>query len=91
MSRRKFFEAVVKDTVYAVIHAEYVFIYLLHIFLYIFFINIGCVTLYYLSMMYVTVYNMSINSNSYFVRGAKLQVYPNLEKIYTSSYRSFNF
>ena len=37
---------------------------LLHIFLYyIFFINIGCATLYYLSMMYVTVYNMSFNSN----------------------------
>ena len=36
---------------------------LLHIFLYIFFINIGCATLYHLSMMYVTVYNMSFNSN----------------------------
>ena len=36
---------------------------LLHIFLYIFFINIGCATLYYLSMMYVTVYVMSFNSN----------------------------
>ena len=35
---------------------------LLHIFLYIF-INIGCATLYHLSMMYVTVYNMSFNSN----------------------------
>ena len=36
---------------------------LLHIFLYIFFINIGCATLYHLSMMYETVYNMSFNSN----------------------------
>ena len=36
---------------------------LLHIFLYIFFINIGCATLYHLSMIYVTVYNMSFNSN----------------------------
>ena len=36
---------------------------LLNIFLYIFFINIGCATLYHLSMMYVTVYNMSFNSN----------------------------
>ena len=36
---------------------------LLHIFLYIFFINIGCATLYYLSMMYVTVYIVSFNSN----------------------------
>ena len=36
---------------------------LLHIFLYIFFINIGCATLYHLSMMYVAVYNMSFNSN----------------------------
>ena len=36
---------------------------LLPIFLYIFFINIGCATLYYLSMMYVTVYNMSFDSN----------------------------
>ena len=36
---------------------------LLHIFLYIFFINIGCATLYHLSTMYVTVYNMSFNSN----------------------------
>ena len=36
---------------------------LLHIFLYIFFINIGCATLYYLFMMYVTVHNMSFNSN----------------------------
>ena len=36
---------------------------LLHIFLYIFFINIGCATLYHLFMMYVTVYNMSFNSN----------------------------
>ena len=36
---------------------------LLDIFLYIFFINIGCATLYHLSMMYVTVYNMSFNSN----------------------------
>ena len=51
------------DTVYAVIHVEYVFIEkLLHIFLYIFFINIGCTTLYHLSMMYVTVYNMSFNT-----------------------------
>ena len=36
---------------------------LLHIFLYIFFINIGCATLYNLSMMYVTVYIISFNSN----------------------------
>ena len=36
---------------------------LLHIFLGIFFINIGCATLYHLSMMYVTVYNMSFNSS----------------------------
>ena len=36
---------------------------LLHIFLYIFFINIGCATLYHLSMMYLTVYNMSFKSN----------------------------
>ena len=47
------------DTVYAVIHVEYVFI--AHILINI--INIGCATLYYLSMMYVTVYNMSYNSN----------------------------
>ena len=53
MSRRNF-EAVVMDTVYAVIHVECVFI--AHILVYIFFINIGCATLYYLSMMYVTVY-----------------------------------
>ena len=26
-------------------------------------INIGCATLYHLSMMYITVYNLSINSN----------------------------
>ena len=38
MSRRNF-EAVVMDTVYAVIHVEYVFI--AHIHIYIFFINIG--------------------------------------------------
>ena len=52
MSRRNF-EAVVIDTVYAVIHVEYVFI--AHIFIYnnIFYINIGCATLYHLSMMYV--------------------------------------
>ena len=36
---------------------------LLRIFLYIFFINIGCATLYRLSMMYVTFYIMSFNSN----------------------------
>ena len=36
---------------------------LLHIFLYIFFRNIGCATLYHLSMMYVTVYNMPFNNN----------------------------
>ena len=36
---------------------------LLHIFLGIFFINIGCATLYHLSIMYVTVFNMSFNSN----------------------------
>ena len=53
MSRRNF-EAVVMDTVHAVIHVEYVFI--AHILIYnIFFINIGCATLYHLSMMYVTV------------------------------------
>ena len=51
------------DTVYAVIHLFMLSTCLLHIFLYIFFINIGCATLYYLSMMYVTVYNMSFNSN----------------------------
>ena len=45
---------------YAVIHKN---MCLLHIFLYIFFINIGCATLYHLSMMYVTAYNMSFNSN----------------------------
>ena len=55
MSRRNF-EAVVMDTVYAVIHVKYVFI--AHIL-----IHIGCATLYHLSMMYVTVYNMSFNSN----------------------------
>ena len=49
------------DTVYAVIHVEYVFV--AHILIYIFFINIGCATLYHLSMMYVTVYDMSFNSN----------------------------
>ena len=37
--------------------------YLLHTFLYIFFINIGCATQYHLSMMYVTVYNVLFNSN----------------------------
>ena len=62
MSSRNF-EAVVKDTVYAVNHVEYVFIAHIVIFLDIFFINIGCATLYHLSMMYVTVYNMSFNSN----------------------------
>ena len=36
---------------------------LLHILLYIFFINIGCATLSHLSMMYVTVCSMSFNSN----------------------------
>ena len=36
---------------------------LLHIFLYIYFINIGCATLYYISMMYVAVNNMSFNIN----------------------------
>ena len=60
MSRRNF-EAVVMDTVYADIHVQYMC--LLHISLYIFFINIGCATLYHLSMMYVTVYNVSFNSN----------------------------
>ena len=34
-----------------------------HIFLYIFIIYIGFATLYHLSVMYVTVYNMSFNSN----------------------------
>ena len=42
---------------------SYLSMCLLHIFLYIFFINIGCATLYHLSMMYVTVYDMSFNSN----------------------------
>ena len=37
--------------------------FLLHIFLYIFFIIIRSATLYHLSMMYVTVYSMSFNSN----------------------------
>ena len=60
MSRRNF-EAVVMDTVYAVILVEYVFV--AHILIYIFFINIGCATLYHLSLMNVTVYNMSFNSN----------------------------
>ena len=36
-------------------------LYFAHILIY--FINIGCATLYYLSMMYVTVYVMSFNSN----------------------------
>ena len=58
---RRNFEAVVMDTVYAVIFM--LSTCLLHIFLYIFFINIGCATLYYFSMMYVTVYIMSFNSN----------------------------
>ena len=49
------------DTVYAVIHVEYMFI--AHILIYIFFKNIGCATLYHLSIMYVTVYNMSFNSD----------------------------
>ena len=57
---------------------------LLHIFLYIFFINIGCATLYYLSMMYVTVYIMSFNSIG---RGAKLQVYQKLFH-FLSSYQN---
>ena len=39
-------------------------------------INIGCATLYHLSMTYITVYNLSINSNYRILnRGAKLQVY----------------
>ena len=50
------------DTVYAVIHVEYVFIEHILIANYIF-INIACATLYHLSMMYVTVNNMSFNSN----------------------------
>ena len=36
----------------------HILIYILH-----YFINIGCATLYYLSMMYVTVYSMSFNCN----------------------------
>ena len=59
MSRRNF-EAVVMDTLYSVIHVDSC---LLHIFLYIFFINIGCATPYHLSTMYVSVYNVSFNSN----------------------------
>ena len=44
------------DTVYAVIHVEYVFIaHILH--------KYWMRNLYHLSMMYVTVYNMSFNSN----------------------------
>ena len=61
MSRRNF-EAVVMDTVYPVIHVEYVFIahILIYKYIYILFINIECATLYHFSMMYVTVHNMSI-------------------------------
>ena len=57
------------DIVYAVIHVEYVFI--AHILIYIFFINIGCATLFHLTMMYVTLYNMSLNSNCH-ILAAKL-------------------
>ena len=60
MSRRNF---------EAVVHGHYLrCLFMLsaclkHIILYIFFINIGFVILYYFSMMYVTVYIMSFNSN----------------------------
>ena len=51
------------DTVYAVIHVEYVFI--AHILIYSLhkYWMRKLATLYHLSMMYVTVYNMSFNSN----------------------------
>ena len=49
------------DTIYAVILVAYVFI--VHILIYRFFVNIGWATLYHLSMMYVTVYNLTFNSN----------------------------
>ena len=51
------------DTVYAVIYVEYMFI--AHIFIYILhkYWMRKFTTLYHLSMMYVTVYNMSFNSN----------------------------
>ena len=57
MSRRNF-EAVVMDTVYAVIHVEYVFIahiliYILH--KYLLDAQVASATLNHLSMMYVTV------------------------------------
>ena len=60
---------------------------LLHMFLYIFFINIGCATLYHLSMIYVTVYNMSFNSN-YCILAAELnyiQVYPHFQLVLLGS------
>ena len=49
------------DTVYAVIHVK-VRVYCTYSCIYSSF-NIGCATLYDLSMMYVTVCNMSFNSN----------------------------
>ena len=63
MSRRNFeadTQAVVMDTVYAVIHVEYVFI--VHILIYVLH-KYWMRNSYYLSMMYVTVYVMSFNSN----------------------------
>ena len=45
------------------LNVEYVFIAHILIYILLFFINIGCATLYYLSMMYVTVFIMSFNSN----------------------------
>ena len=52
---------------------------LLHIFLYIFFINIGCASLYHISMMCVTVYNMSFYSNCrIYGCGAKTTGLPNV-------------
>ena len=58
---------------------------LLHIFLYIFFINIECATLYHLSMMYVTVYDMSFNSNCR-ILAAELNY-----RFTLASHRSFNY
>ena len=59
MSRRNF-EAVVMDTVYTVIHVEYVFIaHILHKY----WMRNLTIGLYHFSMMHVTVYNMSFNSN----------------------------
>ena len=56
-------------------------------------INIGCASLYHLSMTYITVYNLSINSN-YRILAAELNYrFSRFWKrdIGTSPYRSFNF